>query len=147
MRRYFLYFVLGLLFCIVFEYFVTYFYNRSQMYEYTAAKDDIQVHYRWDGYGLQLSSEQVNEANYILQGIGYDEYYEKTDHYANEIVKIQKYKTLIIENRALSELEKSGKNYIFINKVRYTREEITKVYNWYSNLDPIITRRGRPYIC
>lgn len=137
MRRYFLYFVLGLLFCIVFEYFVTYFYNRSQLYEYTAAKDDIQVHYRWDGYGLQLSSEQVNEANYILQGIGYDEYYEKSDHYANEIAKIQEYKTLIIENRALSELEKSGKNYIFINKVRYTREEITKVYSWYSNLDPI----------
>ena len=77
MRRYFLYFVLGLLFCIVFGYFVTYFYNRSQLYEYTAAKDDIQVHYSWGGYGLQLSSEQVNEANYILQGIGYDEYYEK----------------------------------------------------------------------
>ena len=134
MRKHLLYFVLGILFCIVFGYLVTFFYNRNQMYDYTVGKDDLMTHYKWDGYVLKLSSEQVNEANFILLGIDYDEYAEKTEYYDKEILKIRQYKDLILEKNTLAELEKSNKDYVYLDKVRYEREEIYEVYGWYNSL-------------
>ncbi|MBR4344602.1 MAG: GHKL domain-containing protein [Lachnospiraceae bacterium] len=134
MRKHLLYFVLGILFCIVFAYLVTSFYNRNQMYDYTVGKDDLQTHLKWEGYVLKLSSEQVNEANFILQGIDYGEYAEKTEYYGKEIFRIRQYKDLILEKNALTEIEKSDKDYVYLDKVRYEREEIYNVYGWYNSL-------------
>ena len=133
MRKHLLYFVFGLLFCIVFGCLVTLFFNRNQMYDYTVGKDDQLTRYRWGGYVLKLSPAQVNEANFILQGIEYDEYYEKTEYYDEEIFKIQKYKNLILEKNAIGEIEKANKDYVYLDRVKYTREEIYKVYGWYNN--------------
>ena len=116
---------------MVFGYLVTFFFNRGQIYEYSMKNSYNFTYYKWNDV-LRLSPGQVSEANFILYGIGFDEYYEKTVYYGREITKIQKYKNLILEKNAPAELEKQKKDYIYLDRVKYTREEISEVYGWYS---------------
>lgn len=125
-------FILGMLACIIFGYFVVFFYNRNQLYELDFEKNK-QAENNYNNYNVsfRLSSDMVSLTNEILGDISYEEYEEKIQYYRNELISLSKYKNLIIEKKADEAIANRDRQYILIDGQRYTVEEIRETAELY----------------
>lgn len=136
MRKYLTIFIAGILACIAFGYLLTFFFNRNQMYEYNVRGDSNNA-YTWDNYSsFLLTSKQVNAANEILSGLNYDEYEEKSDYFTQEANNLEKYKKLILEDKADIKINETDRDYIIIDGTRYYRDYINEITDRYEAYYP-----------
>ena len=136
MRKYLTIFIAGILACIAFGYLLTFFFNRNQMYEYNVRGKSNNA-YTWDNYlSFLLTSKQVNAANEILSGLNYDEYAEKSDYFTQEANNLEKYKKLILEDKADIKINETDRDYIIIDGIRYYRDDINEITDRYEAYYP-----------
>ena len=136
MRKYLTIFIAGILACIAFGYLLTFFFNRNQMYEYNVRGDSNNA-YTWDNYSsFLLTSKQVNAANEILTGLNYDEYAEKLDYFTQEANNLEKYKKLILDDKANIKINETDRAYIIIDGTRYYRDDINEITDRYEAYYP-----------
>ena len=136
MRKYLTIFIAGILACIAFGYLLTFFFNRNQMYEYNVRGKSNNA-YTWDNYSsFLLTSKQVNAANEILSGLNYDEYAEKSDYFTQEANNLEKYKKLILEDKANIKINETDRDYIIIDGTRYYRDDINEITDRYEAYYP-----------
>lgn len=136
MRKYLTIFIAGILACIAFGYLLTFLFNRNQMYEYNVRGKSNNA-YTWDNYlSFLLTSKQVNAANEILSGLNYDEYAEKSDYFTQEANNLEKYKKLILEDKADIKINETDRDYIIIDGTRYYRDYINEITDRYEAYYP-----------